>query len=187
MIFIGEASDPTVREHNVNLDAHAYVGLMRSGLDLYWVPCFDGGLWRNGGRASFWQATHADLLRTVPAELLQFFVFALEKETADPIGFLRQPLDPARQEALFAQTRNLWCTAVFRSLTVTGIPRGEGFSFEKIAVAIGDDGSLGSPADFPARTVHRFKVQDPERYATQMTQATAEILAGFPVVRHAHD
>ena len=49
LLFIGEASDPDFREHNVSLDPHAFVGLMRSGLDLYWVPCFDGGLWRNAG------------------------------------------------------------------------------------------------------------------------------------------
>jgi hypothetical protein len=72
-------------------------------------------------------------------------------------------------------------------LTVTGIPRGGGFTFEKIEVAIGDDGLLGSPADFPARTVHRFKVEDLERYAPQMTRATAEILSGFPVVWSGHD
>ena len=84
-------------------------------------------------------------------------------------------------------TRNLWCTAVFRSLTVAGVPRGEGFSFEKIDISVGDDGLLGSPAEFPARTVHRFKVEDRERYASQMTQATAEILAGFPVIWPGHD
>ena len=183
MVFIGEASDPSFREHNVGLDPQAYVGLMRSGLDLYWVPCFDGGLWRNAGRASFWRAAHADLLGSAPPELIQFFIYALEKETVDPIAFLRQPVDPARRAALFAQTRNLWCTAVFRSLAASDAPHGPGFVFEAAEAAIGDDALLGSPADVPARTVQRFRVKDPERYASQMTQATAEILARFPVVR----
>ena len=35
LLFIGEASDPGFREHNVNLDPQAYVGLMRSGLNIY--------------------------------------------------------------------------------------------------------------------------------------------------------
>ncbi|MCB1129392.1 MAG: hypothetical protein KDM81_23020, partial [Verrucomicrobiae bacterium] len=78
LVFIGEASDPAFREYNVTLDPHAYVGLMRSGLNLYWVPCFDGGLWYNAGHASFWQATHADLLGSAPPELVQYFIYALE-------------------------------------------------------------------------------------------------------------
>lgn len=181
MVFIGEASNPDFREYNVTLDPQAYVGLMRSGLNLYWVPCFDGGLWRNDGHASFWQATHADLLHPAPRELVQFFIYALEKETADPMAFLRQPVDSARREALFRQTRNLWCTAIFRSLTVPGEPVGNAFEFEPVAVAVSDDGGLHKGDSIPAATVRRFKVRDAERYASEMTRATAEILAGFPV------
>ncbi len=181
LVFIGEATDPAFREHNVNLDPNAYVGLMRSGLNVYWVPCFDGGLWRNAGHASFWQATHADLLHLAPPELIQFFIYALEHETADPLAFLRQPVDPTRRHKLFRQTRNLWCTAVFRALTVPGEPSGDAFEFETVNLSIGDEATLRSPADFPATTVKRFKVLDADRYATLMTQATAEILARFPV------
>jgi hypothetical protein len=183
LLFIGEASDPGFREHNVNLDPHAYVGLMRSGLSIYWVPCFDGGLWRNDGRASFWQATHAELLRPAAPELMQFFIYALEKETADPLAFLRQAVDPARRDRLFGLKRNLWCTAVFQSLTIPGDPAGEAFTFEPVNLAIGDDAALRSPAEFPARMVHRFKVRDLERYGPLMSQATAEILARLSVHR----
>jgi hypothetical protein len=183
LLFIGEASDPGFREHNVNLDPHAYVGLMRSGLNIYWVPCFDGGLWRNDGRASFWQATHAELLRPAAPELMQFFIYALEKETADPLAFLRQAVDPARRDRLFGLKRNLWCTAVFQSLTIPGDPAGEAFTFEPVNLAIGDDAALRSPAEFPARMVHRFKVRDLERYGPLMSQATAEILARLSVHR----
>ncbi|MCL4177203.1 MAG: nucleoside hydrolase [Verrucomicrobia bacterium] len=190
LLFIGEASDPAFREHNVNLDPHAYVALMRSGLNLYWVPCFDGGLWRNAGHASFWQATHADLLHLAPPELVRFFIYALEKETTDPLAFLRQPVDPTRREKLFRQTRNLWCTAVFRALTVPDEPSGDGFEFETVKLSLGVDAALRSSTDFPATTVKRFKVRDAERYGPVMTQATAGILARFPVASghsgHAH-
>ncbi|MCP5524714.1 MAG: hypothetical protein H7A46_24570 [Verrucomicrobiales bacterium] len=181
LVFIGEASDPAFREYNVTLDPHAYVGLMRSGLNLYWVPCFDGGLWYNAGHASFWQATHADLLGSAPPELVQYFIYALEKGTADPLRFVRQAVDPARREALFGQRRNLWCTAIFRSLTVPGEPAGEVFGFEKVAVAVDDDGDLDTGNAIPAATVHRFRVRDPARYAEVMTRETAEILARFPM------
>ena len=64
LAFIGEASDPKYQEYNVGLDPQAFVGLMRSGLPVYWVPCFDGGLWQNRGHASFWRASHRALLGT---------------------------------------------------------------------------------------------------------------------------
>ena len=62
LAFIGEASDPKFQEYNVGLDPQAFVGLLRSGLPVYWVPCFDGGLWQNRGHASFWRAGHRALL-----------------------------------------------------------------------------------------------------------------------------
>ena len=176
LLFIGEASDPDFREHNVSLDPHAFVGLMRSGLDIFWVPCFDGGFWRNHGRASFWQATHAELLGTAPPELVQFFIYALDHETSDPLAFLRQPVDPARRAALFGQTRNLWCTAVFQALTVPGQPAGNAFEFESVKISIGDDGVVRAPVGVDSTTVHRFKVRALSSYGTEMTRATAEIL-----------
>ncbi|HWI60184.1 MAG TPA: nucleoside hydrolase, partial [Bacillota bacterium] len=113
LVFIGEASEPKYREYNVELDPHAYIGLMRSGLPIYWVPCFDGGVWQNRDHASFWQARHADLLQGAAPGLIQCFIYALEQEKADPLAFLAQPPAPERQKRLLAGTRNLWCTAIF--------------------------------------------------------------------------
>lgn len=48
-VFAGEASNHNFMEYNVELDVHAFVAFMQSGLDIYWVPCFDGGLWYNNG------------------------------------------------------------------------------------------------------------------------------------------
>src|ERR1017187_6992119 len=112
LAFIGEASDANLREYNVALDPQAYVGLMRSGLPVYWVPCFVGGLWQNRGHASFWRASHRALLAQVTPEVVQVFVYALDKETSEPLAFLSRPIDPERQARLFAGTRNLWCAAV---------------------------------------------------------------------------
>ena len=112
LAFIGEASDAKFLEWNVTLDPQAYVGLMRSGLPVYWVPCFDGGLWQNKGHASFWRASHRALLGGAAPEVIQYFIYALEKETAEPLGFLSRPVEPERRERLFAGTRNLWCAAV---------------------------------------------------------------------------
>ncbi|HLA39342.1 MAG TPA: nucleoside hydrolase, partial [Candidatus Glassbacteria bacterium] len=73
--FIGEASSDFL-EYNVQLDPNAWICLLRSGLNLYWVPCFDGqtegGTLTNHGHASFWLAPHRDLLADCAPELLQY-------------------------------------------------------------------------------------------------------------------
>jgi hypothetical protein len=187
LVFIGEASNPGFREYNVELDPHAYVGLMRSGLDVHWVPCFDGGLWKNEGHASFWQVSHRDVLERAPPELIQFFVYALEREMADPLRFVRQPVNPVRRENLFRTDRNLWCTAVFASLTrqPAAPAHGEPFGFEPVDITITDGAVVeypGSPSPGSHR-IWRFRVLDRAAYASRMTQATADLLARFAVFR----
>ena len=197
--FIGDASSPDFVEYNVMIDPQAYVGLMRSGLPVYWVPCFDGGAWQNQGHASFWQANHGDLLRGAPPELVQFFLYALEKETAAPLAFLRQPVDPAHRAKLFAETRNLWCTAVFAALcgqsivkTDAGysvrpggdaatVPANDLFTFSPVRVSVTGDGFARYGEGGDAREVMRFEVRNAGAYAQGMTSATAGVLAAFPV------
>jgi hypothetical protein len=174
---------------------------MRSGLPDDWVPCFDGGLWQNRGHASFWKAKHEALLRRAPPELVRFFIYALEPEKADPLKFVSQALDPARKAKLFAGERNLWCTAIFASVAgrtvvfdgngyglapsdLTSQSRGdvtELFGFEEVELTTTEAGVVkyGSGAD--ARKIPRFLVRDRARYAEGMTEATAALLAKFPL------
>jgi len=201
LCFIGEASKADFQEYNVGLDPHAYVGLMRSGLPVSWVPCFDGGPWQNQGHASFWQARHADLLGEAPPGLVQYFIYALEKETVDPLAFLEEPVDPARRSKLFAMTRNLWCTAVFVALTGRGVawdaasgarfvdlpaqagapaPRGLLFDFEAVDVSVTDEGVVRCGPAPGAKPVRRFRVLDAAGYGQGMTAATATLLRQFP-------
>jgi hypothetical protein len=178
LVFIGEASESKFTEHNVSLDPQAYVGLMRSGLPLYWVPCFDGGLWHNRGHASFWQAKHADLLRNAQPALLQYFIYALEKETADPIAFLSTPIDAQRKERLLAGSRNLWCAAVFEFL-VAPEKTDEMFRFSEVEVQVGDDAVIHYGHAPGSKRVRLFGVRDQASYPAQMTAATAAFLAGI--------
>lgn len=201
-IYIGEASDETFVEYNVGLDPQAYVGLMRSGLPIYWLPCFDGGIWQNRGHASFWQASHADLLRQAPPELVQYFIYALERDTSDPMAFVRAAVDPVRQQRLFEQTRNLWCTATFAVLLgrdlqlVNGkyqtVPRKPAreidlsltnalFQFEPVDVTITDTGVVRYGKGPGSHTVWLFKIRDTANYARGMTEATAALLQEFPI------
>jgi len=203
LCFIGEASKEDFQEYNVGLDPQAFVGLMRSGLPVEWVPCFDGGLWQNRGHASFWKAKHEDLLRRAPPELVQFFIYALEHEKADPVAFLRQPVDAARKAKLFAGERNLWCTAIFASvagrtvaydgthfsltpagaLSNAGTPAGALYGFEEVSIIVTDAAVVKYDSGPGAVKVRRFAVWDPARFAEGMTRATADLLAQFPVQR----
>jgi hypothetical protein len=208
LLFIGEASDPEFREYNVGLDPAAFVAVMRSRLPIAWVPCFDGGLWQNAGHASFWQARHADLLAHAPTPLIQYFIYALEHASADPAAFLEQPVDPDRRARLFAQTRNLWCTAIFGAVAGRRVVERDGrftslpappdqprslfadhgvFGFRGLYVEVGDD-AVVRPRDNPgASWIWQFEVRDRERYARAMTEATAGLLASFPLrARPAH-
>ncbi len=202
LLFIGEASKADFREYNVGLDPAAFVAVMRSGLPIAWVPCFDGGLWQNGGHASFWQASQADLLAQAPPPLVQYFIYALEKETADPLAFLAQPVDAQRQATLFATQRNLWCTAIFGAVAGRRVVERDGhfvseppaagerptlgsnhgvFGFRGVGIEVGDDAVVRASADPKARWVWRFEVLDGEHYARAMTEATAGLLRAFPI------
>lgn len=201
LVFIGEASKEDFQEYNVGLDPQAFVGLMRSGLLVDWVPCFDGGLWQNRGHASFWKAKHEDLLRRAAPELVQFFIYALEHEKAEPLAFLHQPVDAARKAKLFAGDRNLWCTVLFASVarrvvvwdgaryqlvpagaaSDAGQPAGALYGFEEATVTVTDAAVVKYGAGPGATTVRRFVVRDPARFAAGMTRVTADLLAQFPV------
>jgi hypothetical protein len=198
LAFIGEASDPKFVEWNVSLDPQAYVGLMRSGLPLWWVPCFDGGIWQNKGHASFWRASHRALLKGAEPEVIQYFIYALEKEQAEPLGFLARPVDPERRERLFAGTRNLWCAAVLGTLSgrevvlrggkwVSVLPPGGQsgtadakkalFGFSEVDVMVSDSGVVSYGRGPASRKVKRFEVWDAGQYERGMTEATAGLLS----------
>ncbi len=192
LVFIGEASEPKHQEYNVALDPHAYVGLMRSGLPIYWVPCYDGGVWQNRGHASFWKAKHADVLKQARPELVQYFIYALEHERSDPIQFLHGAVDPQRGERLLAGTRNLWCTAIFgvlagRTVAFDGTnyvftdlaEPGTLFGFSEVELSISDDAVVHYGPGKDAKKVLRFEVRNPARYAEGMTAATARLLSGL--------
>jgi hypothetical protein len=200
LAFIGEASDPKYQEYNVGLDPQAFVGLMRSGLPIYWVPCFDGGLWQNRGHASFWRASHRALLGQAAPEVIQYFIYALEKEGSDPLAFLSRAVEPERQARLFAGMRNLWCAAVLgvmsrREVVLDGgkwtsaLPGSDGqadgagrkplFGFPEVEVSVSDAGVVSYGKRPDSHKVRRFEVRDPAQYEPGMVEATAGLLSSL--------
>ncbi len=97
------------KEWNVDLDPHAYVRVMRSGLPIYWVPCFGPQ-----GYGSLWKFRHDQVLEAVSPRLQNFFIYALAKappDKLDPVAALSDGLDPAARAAMWTQERNMWSTA----------------------------------------------------------------------------
>jgi hypothetical protein len=187
-----------LREYNVGLDPQAFVGLMRSGLPVYWVPCFDGGAWQNRGHATFWRASHRALLGQVAPEVTQYFIYALEKERSEPLAFLSHPVEPERQARLFAGTRNLWCAGVLGVMSGRKVVLKEGkwssvlpgagpqttdagdkplFGFSEVEVSVSDAGVVSYGKGPDSHKVRRFEVRDPVQYEQGMTAATAELLS----------
>ena len=200
LAFIGEASDGKFQEYNVGLDPQAFVGLMRSGLPVYWVPCFDGGLWQNRGHASFWRASQRALLEGATPEGIQYFIYALEKESAEPLAFLSRPVEPERQARLFAGTRNLWCTAVLgvmsgREVVFDGskwtsvLPQSNRaaavagqkplFEFPEVEILVSDAGTVSCGKGPGSHKVRRFEVRDSAQYEQGMVEATTALLSSL--------
>jgi hypothetical protein len=200
LAFIGEASDAKYQEYNVGLDPQAFVGLMRSGLPVYWVPCFDGGLWQNRGHASFWRASHRALLGKAARQVIHYFIYALEKEKAEPLAFLSRPVEPERQARLFAGTRNLWCAAVLgimsgREVVLDGgkwtsaLPGSDGqaggagrkppFGFSEVEVSVNDAGVVSYGKGPSSHKVKLFEVLNSAQYEPGMVEATAGLLSSL--------
>jgi hypothetical protein len=200
LAFIGEASDAKFQEYNMGLDPQAFVGLMRAGLPVYWVPCFDGGVWQNRGHASFWRASHRALLGEAAPEVIQYFIYALEKEGSDPLAFLSHPAEPERQARLFAGTRNLWCAAVLGVMSgrevvldedkwksvspasdwqAIGAGRKPLFGFSEVDVSVTDAGVVSYGKGPGSNKVRRFEVRDVAQYERGMTEATAGLLSSL--------
>lgn len=195
LVFAGDAQN-TFTEYNVSLDVMAYVRIMTSGLPLYWVPCFDGGLWKNAGNASFFRADQARLLEDLPDALMNFFIYALlQKDEDDPIGFLYRKVDETERRALLRGSRNLWCAPLFtfpagRSIVQRGsrflalAPRRiqardkalRLFDFKRVAVRMRTrDGTVFTGG----KKVRRFQILDRSLYGDAMTSVTNALLASF--------
>lgn len=193
MIFIGEASAPGFIEYNVGLDVHGFRRIMESGLPIYWVPCFDGGLWQNRGQASYWKASQAELLGNVSKRAMNYFIYALTKSTEDPILFLDRPITSERASDILGMERNLWCTAIFGDLADMKIVEANSrftlenkdysngktvglFQFEDILCTVDERGVVTmSPSG--AFGVKRFRVLNEAVYPEVMTEVTARLLA----------
>ncbi len=117
----GNGPDGIQFEWNVMLDPYAYLTLMKSGLPIYWSPCFSQVNLRPAtpeevieGEVStfntyFIVPDQAKLLENASDILKNFFSYALYHVQGDPLQYLRQTLP----EPLPKTARNMWCTGPF--------------------------------------------------------------------------
>jgi hypothetical protein len=116
----GNGPDGEQFEWNVMLDPKAYLALMKSGLPIYWCPCFskinlkaaspDEVKSQNSNSFNTYYVVpnQSDLLNNAPPRLKNFFSYALEKSQDDPLLYLARP--PVK---LPDKPRNMWSTAAF--------------------------------------------------------------------------
>jgi hypothetical protein len=195
MIFIGEASADS-REWNVGLDPNGFIRIMNSGLAVWWIPCFDGGNFKNRGNASFWKASHADLLRYASDKVMNYFIYALlQKASPDHLKYLREAVDEADRRQVLSETRNMWCAAVFSEAAGRKIVEKEGewvavpvdrlekkariievFRFAPVSVFVDDDARVVYEDSSRSRRIFRFQIVNAELYPKVMTSATSHLI-----------
>ncbi len=198
LLFISDADAAhSSEEYNVGLDPAAFARVMRSGLDVRWVPCFDGGAPKNIRCGSEWVARRADLLAGCSPRVLQYFIYGLKRKSGDPIAFLDAPVDPEEKKWLLSDSKELFCTAIFTCLAgrrtvqqgarcvalpparAAGLPERKVFGFSPVDVIVSNDGRVRYEAGPGSRRVLRFEILDRERYGEAMTQMTAALLEGL--------
>ena len=195
-IFIGEASKKGHIEYNVGLDKNAYIRIMNSRLPVYWVPCFDGGLWQNNGRASYWKASHKDLLGRVSDKVMNYFIYALlRKSEKNPVKYLENEINRDDKKKVLSLNRNLWCTAVFAHIAgrrfirqgneFISIPMNASykkeqeiipFRFDEVSVVVDEQANVSYEQTGRANKIRQFHVLNSDIYAEVMTSVTAQLL-----------
>ena len=195
-IFIGEASLKGHVEYNVGLDKNAYIRIMNSRLPVYWVPCFDGGRWQNNGRASYWRASHKDLLGHASDRTMNYFIYALlKKNEKNPIQYLDNEINRDDKKKVLSMNRNLWCSAIFAHIAgrrfihqenkFISIPMNVSynkeeeiipFKFEEVSVFVDEQANVSYEDTNRAKKIRQFHVLTADIYAEVMTSVTAQLL-----------
>jgi len=195
-IFIGEASAKGHIEYNVGLDKYAYIRIMNSDLPVYWIPCFDGGVWQNNGRASYWKASHKDLLGNVSDRVMNYFIYALlKKQEREPVQYLGSEISDSDKSGVLSMNRNLWCSAVFPYIAgrtyiregnkFTTVPKKVSypkeqeirpFSFEEVSVFVDEQADVFYEQTERAKKLRQFRILQAEIYPDLMTSVTVQLL-----------
>jgi hypothetical protein len=192
---IGEARGKG-REYNVDVDPAAYSRMMGADVPLYWVPCFDGGIGRNEGNASYWRAKHSELLADAAKPVMNYFIYALlRKKEPDPVASLLAKTLKDDCAKVLAGERNLWSAEFFpyavgrkyvvRNGRCLAVPEDEvrsddravePFKFVPVAVRVDAQGREWLGGGPGSHTVNRFQIVDRQAYAETMTSVVRQLI-----------
>ncbi|HSW46173.1 MAG TPA: nucleoside hydrolase [Phycisphaerae bacterium] len=191
---MGNSTDGS--EYNVDLDIHAYVGLMRSGLPIWWCPCMP----RGDAGSTFWNFHHADVLRDVPTPVVNYFIYALQAvspQEIDPQSALSANIQPWRHLVL-KMDREMWSTASILDAAGMKIykvgntyrpartpPAGgqlaEVYTFVPARVDINDKGRTKAELRPSEPNMQAFRITDGRNYAQAMRDCLGWLLRDFPL------
>ncbi|MDP1392029.1 nucleoside hydrolase [Lysinibacillus capsici] len=176
-VFAGEASNYDYTEYNVGLDVNAFVSFIQSGLNIYWLPCFDGGLWHNNrGLATWWRVPDQQVLyKDLSVNMKKYITYSLTGATGDEIDYINAPLDTVAFESLFGTERNLFCASIFMYLNNYLRDGDNLYSFKEIGIEVLLDGDILYNDSSPLR-VKQFFIKDMKRYNVEMTNQTIRLL-----------
>jgi len=201
-ISIGNAEDGG-REWNVDLDPQAYVGLLRSGQPIYWLPCMPMERANtNSLFSTYWKFRQDQVLETAPRPLQNFFIYALQTvspEELDPQKALSTDLRPWRH-LVWKMERNMWSTPallhaagrqVYRTKsgwTATQSPPTDAqavqlFTFVPARVEVDDSGKTRKALDASDSNVRIFQLNNAQNYSDAMREVLRELFHTFPLRR----
>ena len=188
---------------NLQKDRNAFVAIMKSGLPVYWAPCFG-----EDNYETYWQADQRTLLESASRRLQRYFLYAFSKGTgiigpaaglavADPVAFLNSPEEPTELWKVYGTPRNMWSTAsildaaglkIFRNKQGDYIasrrPAGEftlevrSYSFKRMKVFMDEKGNVqpGKPGNTEVFVLHKDDVGD---YRASLEAVLARVFGGF--------
>jgi hypothetical protein len=190
---------------DVNLlkDRNALVAIMKSGLPVYWAPCFG-----EDNYETYWQVDQRTLLESATKKLRKYFLYAFSKGTgiigpatgmgvADPVEFLNPPEETTELRKVYGTPRNMWSTVsildaaglkIFRNKQGEYIasrrPAGEftqevrPYSFKRMNVFMDDKGNVHpkNPGNTDVFVLHK---DDAEEYQGSLAATLARIFSGF--------
>ncbi len=192
-------------EWNVEIDRHAYAGLMRSGLPIDWYPCGGPGpnrvsAFNSSEHNTFWKIPHRVLFRGVPEPLLAWFVHGLTASSrGDILGALGEEGKGYAAGLVLNDTRNMWSTAsmvLAAGRVLAKMPEGWRFvpagevpagtrtmkmGLEPVEVAANDDGTTRWKPAQGASNIRLFRRQPGPELDAAMAEALNALLRSLRV------
>lgn len=188
---------------NLQKDRNAFIAIMKSGLPVYWAPCFG-----ENNYETYWQAKQGKILEPAARRLQNYFLYAFSKGTgkigpaagqtiADPLEFLNRPLDMDELREVYGLSRNMWSTAsildaaglkIYKNkkgeYTSSRRPVGDftqevkPYSFKRLKVFIDDQGRVhpGKPGNIEVFVFHK---NDGDEYRNSLESVLRKTFGGF--------